>query len=75
MAALKRIRLKEHWNLEIRADATNLTNSVSFDNPTGVYTPSLFGRIRNSVTSVLRKIQVGAKIAYLSVYRVTNLPH
>ena len=64
MAVLKRIRLKEHSNLEIRADATNVTNSVSFDNPTAVYTSSLFGRIRNSVTSASRKIQVGAKINF-----------
>jgi len=64
MAVLKRIRLKEHSNLEIRADATNVTNSVSFDNPTAVYTSSLFGRIRNSVTSASRKIQVGAKFNF-----------
>ena len=64
MALLKRFRIKERTNLEIRADATNVTNSVSFDNPTAVYTSALFGRIRNAVTSASRKIQVGAKINF-----------
>jgi len=64
IALLKRIRIKEHSNLEIRADATNVTNSVSFDNPTAVLTSTIFGRIRNSVTSASRKIQLGAKIDF-----------
>ena len=49
---------------EFRGDATNLTNSVMFGNPTTDITSSIFGRIRNTVTSSSRKIQLGAKIHF-----------
>jgi hypothetical protein len=61
---LKRIAIHEKVKLEIRADATNLTNSVMFGNPTTDITSSIFGRIRNTVTSGSRKIQIGAKIHF-----------
>ena len=61
---LKRIPVTERIKLELRGDATNLTNSVMFDFPTTDITSSTFGRIRNSVTSGSRKIQVGAKIHF-----------
>jgi hypothetical protein len=61
---LKRIRVTERWKLEFRADATNLTNSVSFGAPTTDITSSTFGRIRSTTTSSSRKIQVGAKIFF-----------
>jgi hypothetical protein len=50
--------------MELRADATNLTNSVSFAAPTTDITSTLFGRIRNSVSSSSRKIQIGAKLHF-----------
>jgi len=61
---LKRIPINERMKLEVRADATNLTNSPSFNAPTTDITSSLFGRIRNSLTSSSRKIQIGAKIHF-----------
>ena len=61
---LKRIPVTERWKLEVRADATNLTNSVMFGAPTTDITSSIFGRIRNTVTSGSRKIQVGAKVYF-----------
>ena len=61
---LKRVPLTERVKLEIRADATNITNSVSFSAPTVDITSSIFGRIRNSVSSGSRKIQLGAKIHF-----------
>jgi hypothetical protein len=61
---LKRIPVSERVKLEIRADATNLTNSVMFGNPTTDITSTTFGRIRNTVTSNSRKIQLGAKIHF-----------
>jgi hypothetical protein len=60
----KRIPVTERIKLELRAEATNVTNSVSFNAPTTDITSSLFGRIRNSVASGSRKIQVGAKIHF-----------
>jgi hypothetical protein len=61
---LKRIPVTERWKLELRGDATNLTNSVMFGAPTADITSSIFGRIRNTVTSGSRKIQVGAKVYF-----------
>jgi hypothetical protein len=61
---LKRIPITERLKLELRADGTNITNSVSFNAPTVDITNSTFGRIRNSVASGSRKIQIGAKIHF-----------
>ncbi len=61
---LKRISLSSRFRLELRGDATNLTNSVMFGNPTTDITSSTFGRIRNTTTSSSRKIQLGAKIHF-----------
>jgi hypothetical protein len=61
---LKRIPITERFKLELRADGTNISNSVSFNAPTVDITNSTFGRIRNSVASGSRKIQIGAKIHF-----------
>ena len=61
---LKRIAINERIKLEVRADATNLTNSVAFGAPTTDITSGTFGRIRNTITSGSRKIQLGAKIHF-----------
>ncbi len=60
----KRVPIREGISLEIRADATNVTNSVMFGAPTADITSGTFGRIRNTVTSGSRKIQLGAKIHF-----------
>ncbi len=64
MSLLKRIRISEARNLELRADATNITNTPSFGLPTTTYTSSLFGRIGGSVESASRKFQLGAKFNF-----------
>jgi hypothetical protein len=61
---LKRVPINDRFKLEVRADATNLTNSVMFGAPTTDITSSIFGRIRNTVTSGSRKIQLGAKLYF-----------
>jgi hypothetical protein len=63
-ALLKRIRWTERCNLEVRADATNVTNTPTFGFPTATFTSTLFGRIRDNVISGSRKIQLGAKINF-----------
>ncbi len=67
MALLKRIYLtpeKEARYLELRGDFTNLTNSPSFGAPTATITSTIFGRIRNTVVSGSRKIQLGVKLNF-----------
>jgi hypothetical protein len=61
---LKRVSIRERVKLEIRGDATNLTNTPSFAAPTADITSSIFGRIRNSLSSSSRKIQLGAKVHF-----------
>jgi hypothetical protein len=61
---MKRIALNERFKLEFRGDAINLTNTPSFAAPTTDITSSTFGRIRNSLSSGSRKIQVGAKLHF-----------
>ena len=64
MSLLKRIKIREAMNLEVRADATNITNTVSFGPPTLTYTSSLFGRIGGTVESASRKFQLGLKFNF-----------
>jgi hypothetical protein len=63
-ALLKRIRVNERWNVELRADALNVTNTPTFGFPTLTYTSSTFGRIRSTIDSASRKVQLGAKINF-----------
>jgi hypothetical protein len=63
----KRFFFSESKNLEFRADVNNLTNTVSFDFPistTSFITSSTFGRIRDSVISNARRIQLGVKFNF-----------
>ncbi len=64
MSFLKRIRLSERMNLELRADATNFTNTPTFGFPTTGITSTTFGRIRSSVSSSSRKVQLGVKFNF-----------
>jgi hypothetical protein len=61
---LKRTAITERVNLEIRADAINISNSPSFGFPTLTFSSTTFGRIRDSVSSASRKIQLGMKINF-----------
>jgi hypothetical protein len=67
MTLRKRFYFSESKNLEFRADINNLTNTVSFDFPistTSFITSSTFGRIRDSVISNSRRIQLGVKFNF-----------
>ncbi len=63
-AFLKRVMVTERTNLELRADMTNLTNTPTFGFPTATVTSTIFGRIRDSVISGSRKIQLSAKFNF-----------
>ena len=64
MAFIKRVKIRESINLELRADGTNITNTPSFGLPTATITSSLFGRIGGGVESAARKFQMGAKLNF-----------
>ncbi len=60
----KKTALTERFNLELRADFTNLTNSASFGFPTATITSATFGRIRDTVVSNSRQTMLAAKINF-----------
>ncbi len=64
MSVLKRTRINERFNFELRADMTNALNHPMFGFPTATLSSATFGRIRNTVVSSSRKIQLGAKISF-----------
>jgi hypothetical protein len=64
MSLLKHFSLTERLGLELRADSTNVTNTPTFGAPTTTLSSTTFGRIRDTVTSFSRKVQLGAKITF-----------
>jgi len=64
LGILKRTRIRENHYLEYRAEFTNFTNTPSFGFPTATITSTTFGRIRDSVVSGSRKIQMGLKYSF-----------
>jgi hypothetical protein len=54
----KKFRFTERYNFEFRVEAKNLTNNASFGLPTATFNSTSFGRIRDSVTSFARRIQL-----------------
>lgn len=61
---LKRTAINERFNLELRADSTNALNHPIFGAPTATLSSATFGRIRDTVISGSRKIQLGAKLTF-----------
>jgi hypothetical protein len=61
MALMKRVRTVGSHQFEFRLEATNVLNVPSFGFPTATTTSSIFGRIRNSVVSTARQVQMGIK--------------
>jgi len=64
LSVLKKFKINERFNLDVRLDARNLTNHPSFDNPTAVLTSSIFGRINDSVTNIPRRMQASIKLNF-----------
>jgi hypothetical protein len=61
LALTKRIRTVGNQRLEYRLEATNVTNTPTFGFPTTTVTSATFGRIRNTVTSTARQVQMAMK--------------
>lgn len=64
LAVSKRFRTVGSQSLDVRVDVTNLTNTPTFGFPTTTLTAATFGRIRNSVTSLSRKVQIGLRYSF-----------
>jgi hypothetical protein len=61
LGILKRNYITERHYLEFRAEFMNLLNHPTFGFPTLTVTSSTFGRIRDTVTSYSRRMQLGLK--------------
>lgn len=64
MSLAKKFRFTENMNLEIRVDAKNVFNSVSYGLPTTTVTSSTFGRIRTTIDSSSRRVQFSGKFNF-----------
>ena len=63
LGLFKDIRLGGSLMLQIRAEATNLFNTVNLSNPgTGLNAPATFGKIRTA--GDMRQIQLGARLSF-----------
>ncbi len=60
----KKTQITERFQLELRADINNLTNTPSFNGPTATVTSTLFGRIGADLSSGPRQIMLGAKVNF-----------
>jgi len=60
----KKFKITESVAFDLRFDARNVLNNPSFDNPTAVFTSTIFGRINDSVTNNARRIQVSGKLSF-----------
>jgi hypothetical protein len=60
----KHVKMTEKYNLELRADVTNLTNTPTFAAPTATFTAATFGRIAGAIASSARRMQVGARFYF-----------
>jgi hypothetical protein len=60
----KKFLITEKSNLEFRAEMQNVTNSPSFGFPTATFTSSTFGRIRDTVVSSSRHMQLSLKFNF-----------
>lgn len=66
LSLLKKVRVSERVNFDLRIDAKNLTNSISFTAPDNRSASGSFGQIRDRVFSgtFARKLQVGFKLNF-----------
>lgn len=60
----KKFKFSERYSFDLRAEATNAPNVPSFGLPTATANSSVFGRIRDSVVSSSRRIQVSGKFNF-----------
>ena len=60
----KKFSFTESMNLDLRIDARNVFNAVSYGLPTTSANSSTFGRIRTSIDSSARRIQLSAKFNF-----------
>jgi len=60
----KTVTIKEHYKVQFRAEALNVTNTVLFGNPsTNISSPASFGLI-TAQTNFPRLISLGARITF-----------
>jgi hypothetical protein len=65
---MKRIRLNERWDMQLRGEALNLTNTPSLAQPnSNVSTPSNFMAITSTITTATspqRTMRIGLRLSF-----------
>ncbi len=64
MSLSKKFIFTESMNFEVRIDAKNVFNAVNYGLPTTTLTSSTFGRIRTTIDSSSRRIQLSGKFNF-----------
>ncbi len=64
MSLSKKFRFTESMNFDLRLDAKNVFNAVNYGLPTTTLTSSTFGRIRSTIDSSARKLQLSVKFNF-----------
>lgn len=64
LALYKDTQITERMTLQLRVDAQNAFNHVSFNNPDGTFQSSLFGLVRSDSVEGPRIMQLGARITF-----------
>ena len=64
MSLSKNFRMTERYNFDFRLDAKNFLNTKHFGFPTAVLNSTTFGRIRDSVNSNARRLQLSVKLNF-----------
>jgi len=64
MSLSKNFRMTERYNFDFRLDAKNFLNTKHFGFPTAILNSTTFGRIRDSVNSSARRLQLSVKLNF-----------
>ncbi|MEZ5346832.1 MAG: carboxypeptidase regulatory-like domain-containing protein [Pyrinomonadaceae bacterium] len=64
MSLSKKFRFTETMNFALRIDATNVFNAVNYGIPTTSIASSTFGRIRTTIDSSSRRLQLSGKFTF-----------
>ena len=62
LSLIKKFRLTERWNMELRAETFNFTNTPHFNNPSSALDATNFGEVSGSFGE--RQVQLGVKIIF-----------
>jgi hypothetical protein len=64
LSLFKDVELHKPWTLQLRAEIYNVTNTPSFQNPSGALGSAAFGSISSTGNAPPRQMQFAAKVLF-----------